>query len=79
MKKPKPRPHNPYNLTKKQIGRAPWRLLDDDELYSRMPTHLIQCWSTEGVCWCDESVWQGNYRGNTYRTRLTRAQLRRLK
>jgi hypothetical protein len=77
----KPRPHNPDNLTKKQIGRAPWRLLDEDEIKTRPSTLHIEAWLCDdnGDDHWTEWPWIGSLADTTYRTRLTRAQLRRLK
>jgi hypothetical protein len=74
----KPRPHNPDNLTKKQVGRAPWRLLDEDEIKPRGLTKAIQAWAHQDLIW-RKLPSRGVANLLTYRTRLTRAQLRRLK
>lgn len=74
----KPTPHNPDKLTKRQIGRAPWRLLDEGEIMCRARTKAIQCWISNEEKWADD-VWAGCLKFSTYRTRLTRRQLARLK
>jgi len=70
--------HNPDNLTPKQVGVSDgYRLLDEDEIkerkleYKEIEAWVCSCWSKE------EFVGESNVM--TYRTKLSREQLARLK
>jgi len=71
----KPKTHNPDGLTRAQVGRRPWRLLDRDEIQPRCATRKIQSWSGELGCWIGRCFFRGASPTLTYRTRLTRRQL----
>ncbi len=80
--KPKPTPHNPDNVTPAQLnprkGGKRWRLLDSDEVYRRKEIHKeIERWAGD-TRW-DDTHWCGDSVDCTYRTRLTRAELAKLK
>lgn len=67
-------PHNPDNLTPKQVGEG-WRLLDDDEvIFSIQTLKEMEGWSSK-LGWVDYCV--GNRKETTYRTRLSRDELRK--
>ena len=78
----KHRVHNPDNLTPKQVGVSEgYRLLDEDEIKDRTSNLCIEKWvvtSFKNPYW-DDSRYQGNDTYLTYRTRLSREQLARLK
>lgn len=70
--------HNPDFLSDEQVGVSEgWRLLDEDEITSRIPDFSAnkcdQWLSVSG--WTDGGY--GTLRDATYRTRLTRAELRK--
>lgn len=71
------KPHNPNNLTPEQIGTADgWRLLAKDEVFGNSipPIHSYGCLSRK---WFDDGREHGEMWGTiTYRTKLTRAELR---
>lgn len=75
---PAHKPHNPANLTPEQVGVAEgWRLLDVDEIApSQSPVHGINLWM-------DSEEWSvlpsafGDTSGCTYRTKLTREELKK--
>lgn len=74
--------HNPKGLTAKQVGTADgYRLLDEDEVDERWegrPAHLeIECFELGGT-W-DKTGWLGACKGLTYRTKLSREELARLR
>lgn len=73
----RPSPHNPDGLTKAQVGCAPWRLLDEDEIRHRISTLAIESWVHIESRWhaSDYSGYRGNDPHLAYRTRLTRRQL----
>lgn len=69
--------HNPDNLSQEQVGVADgWRLLDVDEVKNVPEVFLrdIQLWL--GTKW-DGTKWRGAGVGDTYRTRLSRVELRK--
>lgn len=74
--------HNPDKLTPEQIGVSEgYRLLDEDEIKDRASNLCIEKWvvtSFKNPYW-DNSRYQGNYTYLTYRTRLSREQLAKLK
>jgi hypothetical protein len=74
--------HNPDNLTPEQVGVSEgYRLLDEDEIKDRASNLCIEKWvvtSFKNPYW-DDSRYQGNYTYLTYRTRLSREQLAKLK
>lgn len=89
LKVVKPTPHNPDNVAPAQLnpvkpsarkGGKRWRLLDKEERKRRTKCATfhreIQTWR-EGA-W-DGSGWNGSCGAFTYRTRLTRAELAKLK
>lgn len=68
--------HNPARLTVSQVGEG-WRLLDEDEIIKR-PIKIAQlnhigAWR-KGA-WTEHGLWEGSQGNNTYRTRLSRAEL----
>ncbi len=81
--KPTPHNHNPDNVTPAQLNppvQRQWRLLDADEINPRRDTvsYEIQKWMPETKKW-DSTAWRGGLDHATYRTRLTRAELAKLK
>lgn len=70
--------HNPDHLTPEQVGVSDgWRLLDEDEVeYGGNPlAEGVSRWWYHGAYWQDG--WSGQEKVNTYRTRLSRAELRK--
>lgn len=71
-------PANPNNLSDETVGVANgWRLLDVDEIRNEPPwpeLAALDSWMDGDKKW--ESSFSGNYPAATYRTRLTRAELR---
>lgn len=72
-------PHNPDNLTPEQVGVADgWRLLDENEILSQFdnrPPYTCQAWLE--FKWSSEDLgYNGGSPNLTYRTRLSRAELR---
>jgi len=67
--------HNPDKLTVAQVGEG-YRLLDKDEVIGHKNLPAIK----EIECYTEEGQWEGGYTGSTknytYRTKLTRAELR---
>lgn len=66
---------NPAGLTQAQVGIAEgWRLLEEDEITTAPRAGKLQVWFREVGKWgsCMDLGWARN----TYRTRLTRAELR---
>ncbi len=72
------KPHNPDNLTPEQVGVAyGWRLLDEDEVISvPVAEHCCEAWSKGFERWMISNV-TGQNKVLTYRTRLTRSELRK--
>lgn len=72
-----PAKHNPGNLTDAQVGVADgWRLLDEDEVIKVHGFHVLDdIEMRRGDEWCDQGHEGYNTRA-TYRTRLSRAELR---
>jgi len=67
---------NPVKFDKPRKGGKRWRLLDVTEIKNRRLSPHIEC-INEFKHWTNE--WCGNSLTNTYRTRLTRAELAKLK
>ena len=69
-------PHNPDHLTPEQVGVAQgWRLLDEDEVVTSMRIQVFVC-----EYWTALKYWTahgpGYHKDKTYRTPLTRTELR---
>lgn len=66
--------HNPDKLTEEQVGvKDGWRLLESDEIvYYGVPHDSIQAWQNT---W-DSSGWRGSDPSCTYRTKLSKHELR---
>lgn len=76
--KPKPKPHNPDGLTPAQVGKG-WRLLDRNEVKNRdVESREIEAFVGFPKRYWNSNGWIGHEPSITYRTRLTRAELRRL-
>lgn len=70
------KPHNPDNLTPGQIGTQDgWRLLDRDEIIDDYPTSERVAEQWRGSFW--EEGYYGVAQEYTYRTNLTREELRK--
>lgn len=72
--------HNVDNLTPEQVGVAEgWRLLDEHEIYGNAPYLHVDVDDLEGWChfWSTAPGWRGSNHGTTYRTKLTREELRK--
>lgn len=74
--------HNPWGLTAKQVGTADgYRLLDEDEVDGRYnggrSLRKIECFTSDGT-W-DASGWWGASKERTFRTKLSREELARLR
>jgi len=70
--------HNPENLPLDKVEvQEGWRLLDKDEIIDRQKgLPVIQFWSNHAKWWISGAI--GNDQVYTYRTRLSREQLRQL-
>jgi len=77
----KPAAHNPDQLTPEQVGVSDgYRLLDVDEIKDRQKMHIhIEARNKRGGYWLTSYRSFGNDPQITYRTRLTREQLAKLK
>lgn len=81
---PEPAAHNPNNLTPEQVGVADgWRLLDEDEIIRIIGSGEVQAWDDQGTGFkwhvhnWGSIPFRGSNRDYTYRTRLSRAELRK--
>lgn len=74
----RPTPHNPDNLTPEQVGVSDgWRLLDVDEVnsdFNKSNNRSAEKWFHIAHGW--HGFWLGTDDKSTYRTKLTRTQLR---
>lgn len=69
--------HNPDSLTPEQYGQSEgWRLLDADEVGDQFTNHSDGIEGFDGREWWGDGVYCGNSRRMTYRTKLTRSELR---
>jgi hypothetical protein len=73
-----PNPHNPDNLTPEQVGVSEgWRLLESDEIHGELSLDDVGGWA------CGSKEWNGCFghgdmwKSITYRTKLSRAELRK--
>lgn len=72
--------HNPDGLTPEQVGVTDgWRLLDEDEIIKHYVLNFfgIELWKCGRWDAANGNTWKGNSKTYTYRTRLTRAELRK--
>ena len=70
--------HNPDKLTEEQVQVVGgWRLLNTEEVKKRNlpPPNAIQLWLQADYSWDNRGQYQGNEPDNTYRTKLTPAEL----
>jgi len=70
--------HNPDKLAEEQVQTSEgWRLLNTEEVKKRNlpPPNIIQMWQPRSQQWCTRGQYQGNGPDNTYRTKLTPAEL----
>lgn len=81
--KKKPTPHNPDNVTPAQLnpkGDSGWRFLERDEIKRRQElSEHIEGWFANTDSWDGHLPLEGCSKVITYRTRLTRAELAKLK